>query len=666
MTTPALNATREIMWNTHQWFSILMYFTFSIALGIFLKGLHKKLKYVANGPISNLFKIDLNWSNFFKNILLQGKVNRQLFVAFFHGFIFFGFIILIIATTMVAIQNDFSINIFQGLPYKIISLLADYAGVAIFIGVCIAFFRRYIQNPSYLDSTRPKQEIIMYLFILNFIIVGFILEGIRILNTGLPTFEAIWSPIGFFIAQSFAFFHVNNLDFIYKFLWLEHMLSTMIFIALLPNTKFIHTILAPLNSLIATGEGAILTPMDFENEDAETFGLGKISELTLKNRLDTISCVECGRCSNSCPAKKADKILDPKTIITKLRDYQIKNDKNSEASFWDKKPLYGSNELDACTTCGACMEECPMSIEHVPLILEAKRYKVLTLGEIPKMAADATNKVKVNGNPWGIAQHDRFKWAEGLEAPVIKPGEHVEYLYFLGCAGSYDSSNQQVVKDTIKLLKKGNINFALLGEKEKCCGDPVRRFGDEYSFYEIALENISLFNQYSFDKIIVHCPHCLHTVGKEYNKYPDANFKVIHHSELLSDMILSGSLIPQNEINENVTYHDPCYIGRHDQNYDKTRSILKNIKGIKIKEMDNIKDKSLCCGMGGGNMWYELPEGEHLGFNRLREIGKTKVNKLITACSYCLINFNSNKDHITETKSIEIEDIATILEKSIN
>jgi Fe-S oxidoreductase len=445
----------------------------------------------------------------------------------------------------------------------------------------------------------------------------------------------------------------------------------MLFVASLTHSKFFHILIIPINALLTPARrGAVLLPMDFANENAETFGLGKISELTSKQRLDTLACVECGRCTQVCPANLADKPLDPKLIITKMRDFmEYSVDKTPgapcEKDIWGDNPLYASNELDACTTCGACMEECPANIEHVQVIMDLKRYKALTLGDLPPAAADAINKIKKNGNPWGIAQEDRFNWAQGIEVPVIETGKKVDYLYYVGCAGSYDGSNQKVVKDTISLLKKAGVSFAVMGKTEKCNGDPVRRFGDEYSFYEIAIENIANMRQYSFDKVVTHCPHCLHTIGKEYAKFEDGVFETVHHTELLADLLRSGKIKALKDVAGELTFHDPCYLGRHHGEYNAPRDILTSIPGVKLIEMQKNKDKALCCGMGGGNMWYELPEGKHLAENRLEQIAETKAPKLATSCSYCMINFNSSKGHISTTENLQVEDVASILAKSV-
>jgi Fe-S oxidoreductase len=666
-------ATREIMWNIPQEFRVIMYLSFVVSLGFFFYGFYKKLLFISNGKPKSLIGKgglvesfnQLNWGQFFKTIFLTGKVTRSHSVGFFHSLIYYGFVILWIATDVVAIHYDTPFKIFQGPLYIIISFLADFAGLMILMGIFLAYKRRYISKPAYLSATKPNQEKYMYGMLLSLVLIGYLIEGLRILGTGMPEGERVWAPIGYGLAVIFGKLNLSDsvLAFSFRSLWMLHMLNTMVFVASIPFSKFAHFFLIPIGALVTPRyRAANLNPMNFENENAETFGLGKISEMTMKNKLDLLSCVECGRCTEACPAHGAGKNLNPKTIITKARDLTF----NGHDELWSENPIYSSNELDACTTCGACMEECPAHIEHVNVIMEAKRYKALTLGDIPPAAADAVNKIKKNGNPWGIAQEDRFNWAKDLDIPVAEAGKPIDYLYYVGCAGSYDSANQKVVRDTISLMKKANVSFAVIGKTEKCNGDPVRRFGDEYSFYEIAIENIAALRNYSFSKVVTHCPHCLHTIGKEYGKFEDGKFETIHHTELLAELIQSGKLTATKTVSEKFTFHDPCYLGRHHGQYNAPRAILNAIPGLQINEMERSKDKSLCCGMGGGNMWYELPEGHNLAKNRLDDVSKVDANKLATACSFCMINFNSSKGEIKKTENMEIEDIASILAKSVN
>jgi len=663
----AVNATREVFWQIPTSFKIAMYVIMFIALGVFIKGLIDKYKYVtAGGGFKSLIDPKkMNIKSAAETILFTGKVTRKKHVGIFHSMIYYGFTILLIATELVAIHADTPFQLYKGPVYIVVSFLADWAGVAIIIGIAFAYYRRYIKKPDYLSATRPKRELFMYGMILALVLLGFFLEGMRLVGSGMPINEQFWSPVGWVAALMLKTFNWSDSALVttYQVSWLVHMVNTMVFIACIPYTKFLHMFSAPFAALVTPKRrGAVMEPMDFEDETAETFGLGKASELTSKNRLDMISCVECGRCTEVCPANLAGKPLNPKTIITKMRD--VVEGTKGDVDFWEQE-TYSATELDSCTTCGACMEECPMNIEHIQQIMGLKRYKALTLGQVPAEAGTAVNNIRTNGNPWGVSQDDRFDWAEGLDVPVIEAGKKVDYLYYVGCAGSYDSSNQQVVKDTVELLKKAGVDFAVMGKTEKCNGDPIRRFGDEYSFFEIAIENIANMNKYDFGKVVTHCPHCLHTIGKEYAKFDDGDFDTIHHTELLADLLETGKLKPVKEVKDNLTFHDPCYLGRHHGEYNAPRKILESIPGMTFKEMEKNKDKSLCCGMGGGNMWYEIHEGNDMVENRLVHVAETKAAKLATSCSFCMINFNSGKGKVKETEELIVEDVASLLKKSI-
>ena len=659
-------ASRQIMWMMPAWTMYVTYAALAVATYFLLAGLFARYKFVTAGKNpKEILPKRINVENFLRTIFFQGKVTRDPFVGVFHSMIFYGFLTLWIATEVVAIHADTPFKVFHGTTYIVVSFLADIGGIFVLLGIGLAYYRRYVKKPDYLSATKPNQEKFMYGMLIALILIGYALEAIRIFVNNMPEGERFWSPIGYTLAAVVGSLGLSQefLAITYKSLWFVHMINTMGFLVSVAYSKFFHIIALPLNALLTPyRRGAVLNPMDFANETAETFGLGKTSELTMKERLDTEACVECGRCTQVCPANLAGKPLDPKLIITKMRDTMEHSLVDKE--LWGETPVYGSSELDSCTTCGACMEECPANIEHVQVIMDLKRYKALTLGDLPPAAADAVNKVKKNGNPWGISQDDRFNWAQGMDVPVIEAGKKVDYLYYVGCAGSYDGSNQKVVKDTVNLLKKAGVSFAVMGKTEKCNGDPVRRFGDEYSFYEIAIENIANMRQYTFDKVVTHCPHCLHTIGKEYAKFDDGVFETVHHTELLSELLNSGKLKALKDVAEELTFHDPCYLGRHHGQYNAPRSILEAIPGVKVKEMARNKDKALCCGMGGGNMWYELPEGEHVALNRLKDIGETQAPKLATACSYCMINFNSSKGTVAATENLQVEDIASILAKS--
>lgn len=668
---PATTATREILWNIPLLFQMTMYGLFFLGLGSMIFGLYRKFRSTKTSPDQKLVSGSdgLQWGPFFKTLLLQGKLPRRPHVARFHALIFYSFIILTIATELVAIHSDTPFKVFQGTTYIVISFLADIAGVLILVGLAMALLRRYFQKPTHLSEMHPLNASVVYGTLALLIISGFLVEGFRILGTGLPPGEASYAPIGWMTAtilQS-SQFSEETVTVLFRSLWMFHMALTMFFIGSIGFSAFSHMVMAPVSALITPKRrGGVLLPMNFDDENAETFGLFKIAELSAKQRFDTMVCVECGRCSESCPALRAGKPLNPKLIITKMRDFIDSEPSNNERNFWEEgAELYSSVEIDSCTTCGACMEECPMNIEHVTTIMELKRYKALTLGDIPSTAGTTIQNIQNTGNPWGQSRDARMDWAEGLDIPTAEAGKKVQYLYYVGCAGSYDPANQKVVKDTTALLKKAGVDFAVMGKTESCNGDPVRRFGDEYSFTEIALENIASINQFEFDTIITQCPHCMHTIGKEYAKFEEGKFNVIHHTELLADLVHQGKLKPVKEIKENFTLHDPCYLGRHHGNYHSPREILNAVPGLKLTEMKESEDKAMCCGMGGGNMWYEVNEGEHVSKKRLEHVAETKAPSLATACSYCMINFNSSRTQVKETEDLIVEDVASLLHRSV-
>ncbi|MEX1099824.1 MAG: (Fe-S)-binding protein, partial [Bacteriovoracaceae bacterium] len=386
----AVNATREIFWQIPFSYKVAMYVFFFVALGIMAKGLYEKYQYIKEANNNGkLLPEKLNWKRFLDSIFFTGKVTRDGYVGFYHSLIYYGFMILLIATELVAIHADTPMKPYQGTTYIIISFLADFAGVALLVGLAFAYKRRYIDKPDYLKATKPYRELFMYGMLFSLVFLGYVIEGLRIYGAGMPEGEQVWSPVGWLIASFIGQFSMSDqaLTTTYRGLWMFHMLNTMVFIASISYSKFLHIIAAPFAALVTPARrGAVMTPMDFEDETAETFGLGKKSEMTPKMRLDALACVECGRCTQVCPANLAGKPLDPKTIITKMRDATVGT--KEDVDFWEKN-LYSPVELDSCTTCGACMEECPVNIEHIQEIMGLKRYKALTLGEIPPEAATA-------------------------------------------------------------------------------------------------------------------------------------------------------------------------------------------------------------------------------------------------------------------------------------
>ncbi|MBF0312609.1 MAG: (Fe-S)-binding protein [Oligoflexia bacterium] len=698
ITFPSQPMMREIAWEIPPYYQLFfMYPLFLLAMLFLCKNLYTHFQFVNKGS-EKLFTSykDFNWGAFFKTITLQGKVLRSPVVARFHSLIFYSFLIHTLATTLVAIHEHSPFEIFQGTLYVAISFLADVAGIATLIGILTAYYRRYIHKPQYLEATQPKRELFMYAILASLVIIGFALEGIRIyaqtpeLNALIDNREREWSPIGWWLAYALYAMGVKGsapeMVSLYRGLWMFHMLSTMFFIGAIGSSKFLHILLIPFSALITPARRAgVISPMKIDLEGDSTpeyFGLAKVADLTQKQRFDLLACVECGRCTEACPARNAEKPLDPKKVVTKIRDHRALEDNALP-------PLFSKVELDSCTTCAACSTECPANIEHIQIINDVKRYQVLTDGDILPAAADVISNIKIKGNPWGITPDSRMDWihkfhqnfpkeSAAIEKEyggkniaelirVLNPGETCDYLYFVGCAAAFDPNIQKTVHATMLMLLKAKVPFAILGAAESCNGDPIRRFGDEYSFQEVAMANIELFKQYKFSKIITHCPHCLHTLGKEYSKFDGGTYEVIPHTELLLQLknekrleLSAATKTATAATRENVTFHDPCYLGRHHGDYQSVRSLI-HASGAKIHELTLAQDRSRCCGMGGGNMWYELPEGQHLAHNRLKDISEVHVEELITACPFCLINLESHKGLHEETTNLRIRDVSGLL-----
>jgi Fe-S oxidoreductase len=470
-------------------------------------------------------------------------------------------------------------------------------------------------------------------------------------------------------------------------------------------SKHLHIALAPLNVLFSRRPNGLrdLQPMrsngkvlDFEEADPDTdiFGLGKIEDLTWKGMLDLATCTECGRCQSQCPAWATGKPLSPKMLILDLRDhafakapYLLAGSDEAKAALPDavqkevERPLVGKSDANgvidpdviwSCTNCGACVNECPVDIEHIDHITGLRRHQVLIESEFPIEASGMLKNLENKGDPWGMGEAKRAEWITELdfEVPVVDGpiGDDVEYLFWVGCAGALEDRAKKTTKAIATLLHTAGVSFAVLGPAETCTGDPARRMGNEFVFSMLAQQNVETLNEAGARKVIASCPHCFNTLSNEYPQL-GGNYEVIHHTQLLARLVEEGPLKPVNPIEEKITYHDPCFLGRHNKVYTPPREIMEQVPGVKAQEMHRCKERGFCCGAGGARMWMEERIGKRINSERIEEALGTDPDTISTGCPYCLVMLG---DAISEKKSsgeakdtLEVVDVAQLLARSI-
>jgi Fe-S oxidoreductase len=443
------------------------------------------------------------------------------------------------------------------------------------------------------------------------------------------------------------------------FVW-AHVLTILAFLAYLPRSKHLHILTAAVNVWFArTGADGRLEPLRFDDpdvpEDQLRFGSGTIADLNFKELLDTFSCTECGRCQDACPAFATGKILSPKLVIMGLRDQVLAQDPAPlvpaavpEESVWD------------CVTCGACVQACPVSIEHVDQIVDLRRHLVMVDSRFPPEAEPMLRDVERASNPWGKAQAERADWTEGLGVRVLEPGDPApEYLYWVGCAASFDERARVAAISTASLLQSAGVEFAILGPRESCTGDPARRIGNEYVFQAFAEQNVETLNEAGATKIVTGCPHCFNTLA---NEYPDfgGHYEVIHHSELLAELVRERRLEPTRADGRTITYHDSCYLARHNDVLDAPRELVSAV-GEPV-EMPRSRRRTFCCGAGGAHMWME-ERGQPINAERVREAAATGADTLAVACPFCTVMLDDGVQG--EGAELEVVDVATLLAEAI-
>ena len=601
-----------------------------------------------------------------------------------HSLMYFPFLILLAVTTTLEINHQLpeSIKFLHGDVYRAYTAVGDIAGALFLIGVVWALIRRYgpkrFRPYRIRIKSKPEHAVVLLIF-LSIGVTGFGAEAFRIALVESSARSAeTWSIIGYPLAKivDSSDSLTKNVHGWHQFWWIAHVISFIAFLALLPITMLRHMFTSPLNMYLKDRErpkGAMKPLPNLMETELETFGASVIEDFTWKQLLDTDSCTMCGRCTSVCPAHATGKPLDPREIILKTGEVMaatgdpvvsppIGVDAEISISANSMFERVTPEELWACTSCKACDEICPVNIEILDKILDMRRYLSLMESNFPTELGNAYRSMENSGNPWGLSQGSRAEWIDDLEGvEVIEGGEPLEseFLYWVGCAGSFDDKNKKVSRAMAQLLTMAKVSFSILGPSEMCTGDPARRSGNEYIFQMLAAQNIETLNSMGVKKIITQCPHCFNTLGNEYPEL-GGHYEVVHHSQLLEWLIDQGKLDMTNaELNERLVYHDSCYLGRHNDVYQAPRKVVASIGGLEVVEAERQGTQGMCCGAGGGRMWMEEDTGKNINVERSQELLATGADRIATACPFCFVMIDDGvKGEGVEETEVKVGDIA--------
>jgi len=673
---PISEATRPLMWNiSHVW---VMYGLFVIAMAIFARGIYSRVEFWRRGKADNERLAD--WGTRLKVLLrevfLQKQVRNSGFPAIFHCLVFYSFLALFITTLVVMVEYDAGhlfgvhLNIFRGFVYVFFSVASELAGILILIGIAMAAFRRYVAKPETVPNT--AEDGLILLLIACMVITGYLVEGLRIATNG-DQWKMI-SPVGWGLSSLFAGISENTGRNAHAWFWWIHTVFAMSWIAMIPYTKFVHLLSLPTNVFFSKlkPRGELQRP-DIEKlmesaDDAELrIGIQKAEELTWKQRMDLDTCVSCGRCDEVCPAYMADKeYFTPRQLIARMKkslDEAGENGKQTAEAADIVGKAFDEEFIWHCRTCSACMEVCPALIDHVDTLMELRRNEVLIQGRIPEEAGRALKLYETNGNPFA-PQSERTDWINRMGVRVVGPGEKVDVLYWIGCCVTFDPQKHKIAEDLCRLLTKCGIDFGVLGEDEKCCGDPARVMGQEMLFQQTAKEQVELLKQREFKVLLTGCPHCYNVIKHEYKQF-GGNFNVVHHSEYIHEMLDRGMLKPQFGTERKYVYHDPCYLGRYQKIFDPPREIVKSIPNAQLLEMKNRREKSLCCGAGGGHYWMDLKRGERINNLRVKQAQAAGADTIVTGCAYCMHMLQDSVKLLNCDETMRVVDLASLTADSL-
>ena len=681
--------TRELLWNVPSWAEVVMYAGAAVAILLLIAYAVRRVIVYRRGRSAATRHTDhlpaRVW-DFALNGLLQKAIAENRYAGTMHLSIFWGFTVLLVGTTILIFVIDFGLHFFTGRFYLGFSFMMELGGLALLLGVVLAALRRYVKRPAQLERRWYDHYPLIMLFVVG--ITGFLMEGARIYAAGLADYERVASFVGYGLARGFADIgSAEGFATFYRYMWIFHMLITLGFIGLLGFTKFLHVFTAPANVLLRDRRPKGAMTFVPHVEETEDLGVGSIAAYPWPDLEDLDACMRCGRCEEVCPATASGKPLNPKTIVLKSRRILqqreveatcslLRRDSGSSRDLPDLFDVIEDDEVWSCTTCRSCVEQCPVAIDQLDKVLELRRY-LTNEGRLAGSAAKALESMGMRGNPWQLKQSDRMVWAEGLdvEVPVLAEiqdtgatgdgtePEPVDYLFFVGCAGSYDPRAQKVTQALVRLLARAGVSFAVLGVEETCSCEAGRRMGEEMLFQVGGGTLKETIGRYRFRAILTQCPHCYNTFRNEYPQL-GADWKVVHHSELLQDLVASGRLPVTPSSGSMVAYHDSCYLGRYNDIYQAPRAVLA-AAGLSLKEPRRHGREGFCCGGGGGRMWSEIKIGEPIEFLRTRELLESGARMIATACPFCKIMLDDGVKHEGLEDRLAVQDIAEMLDEAL-
>ena len=598
--------------------------------------------------------------------------SRELYPGIMHACLFGGSALLILGKVVRLFSYITGLTNPPQSVYLFASFISEIGGAIAIIGGLLAIIRRYIIKPARLD-TKPD-DTLLYIWAGIIILTGFMVKGYRIASgDASPTDWAMWSPVGYFLSYIFPTFLVAATNEI--LVWHRAIIHTIPATILLGyiwinRSRLQHILISPLNIYFRSlkPKGA-LAPIDFET--TEIFGVSKIEEFTWKQLLDLDACTRCGRCQDVCPAYFSGKNLNPKMVIQDLLTHlqQVYPVPLVAKPIEDRPDMLSDVITDEviwdCTTCRACMQACPVYIEHVDKIIDMRRNLTMERSAIPETAQGALKSLGTRMHPYRGTTATRTDWFDGIEGiKVMSDDSDVDILYWVGCSAALDERNMKVARAMAKILQAAGVNFGVLGDEEACCGDPARRMGDEYLFQTICQQNIEILKGYGVKKIITSCPHCFTSLQKEYSQF-GGEFEVIHHTQFIADLIRKGKLKVGVNGSRKAAYHDSCYLGRYNDIYEEPREVLKAIGGIERIELDRCRSNSFCCGGGGGHMWLEEEPEKRLSTRRVEEIIGAGVDVVATACPYCLTMLEDALKAKEIEESIKAMDLSELIAETL-